>query len=597
MSKALRSLSLPGSTLEADAFSLSYPACPTSDNQKKPVLLNEYHFAPVFTPSILEQLYLSAGNSTHLHNLMTQAVDKAPSCKGQYPVVIFAPTAGGQRQAYTQAASELASLGHVVLTVDYPYLSGAMEGQLDQGVRVSTFGDWIHTDEALLIQKHDLQLVYSRVVNESQPLSGLPSWTNDTTVQLNACIFGHGSGGHVAQKMVESHAIKCGGPLEGILVLPAPFNNEETANNPPSSVRPSSVRPSSVQPSSAHGISQIPPLDLSPPTMGGLIQFLVHLRDQALETFGLLVCALKGTCGHHGPLNMPPVQKRSVGDDPWYYPQIPYPKVPCYDGDYGYEDDKYGHDSDCYDDKWDGDYDGHYEDDYDYDDPCEYRDPYDPCDRYDRPYRPSKPFPPPGIFPPNMTWPPYGDGKLPPGYDQPWDDHWDDYHNHGGDYGQGGDYGRKYGHKDCDYYDGGYDEGYEGDYDDDYHCDHYPDHYRIWDMKHHCHGHVDDHDDDDYYDHDDDDYDDDYDGHDDDDYDNDCGDGDYDDCDEHEDDYDEDDHHGDCHENHHDHGHVDDHHDAEHEDDYSDDYNKDDDYDHDHGHVDDWDNEDHAFKM
>lgn len=587
--QALQSLLFPEVTHNTDAFSCSYPACPLSDNHTEPILPGEQHFAPVFTPLVLGNISQSlASGSAALHNLMSQAVNEAPSCKGQYPVVIFAPTAGGQRQAYTQAASELASLGHVVITVDYPFLSGAVEGELDGGVQLGTFGDWIKTNEALLIQANDLNFVYNQLVNKEQPLHGLQFWDNDTTVQLDACIFGHGTGGKVAQVMVENHVVKCGGPLEGYLKLPAPLNRKKTAAKSGSTVR--KHRPSvlpSAPPSASPGTSQAS-LNLSPPNMGGAIQLLKHLRDSALETFGLLVCGVQGTCGNQNPSKRAPAQKRDVVDDPWYYPEKPYPKDPCYDDDYDYEDDDDEHYSGCYDDKWDGDYDDHYgddyddcddpcEDDYDYDDPCE---DYDPCDRYNRPYRPSKPFPPPGIFPPNITWPPYGDGKI-PDYNRPWDDQWDDYHNHGGDYG------RKYGHKDCDYYDGCYDDGYGGDYDDDYPCDHRPDHYREWDRKHHCHGHVDDHEDDDYDD--DEDYDDDYDGHDEEDYDEDYDeddddydgeeDEDYDDYDEdgHEDEYDD---YDDCPKKHHHHGHVDDHH----EEDYGDD----------HGYVDDWDDEDRA---
>lgn len=562
-------------THDTDAFSCSYPACPPSDNHTEPILPGEQHFAPVFTPVVLGNISQSTTiGSTALHNLTSQAVNEAPSCKGQYPVVIFAPTAGGQRQAYTQAASELASLGQVVITVDYPYISGAVEveGDLDGDVQLSTFGDWIKTSEALIIQANDLIFIHNHLVNKEQPLKGLRFWDNDTTVQLDACIFGHGTGGKVAQVLVENHVVICGGPLEGILKLPAPFNRKRKVAKSGSTVK--------GHPSASPGTSQAS-LDLSPPTLNGAAQLLTHLRDSALETFGLLVCGVAGTCGNQQPSKRAPAQKRDVGDDPWYYPKKPYPKDPCYDDDdYHCEYDEDEHYSGCYDDKWDGDYDDHYEDDYDdCDDPCEddydYDDTcedHDPCDPYKRPYRPSKPFPPPGIFPPNITWPPI------PDYNRPWDDQWDDYHNHGGDYG------RKYGHKDCDYYDGCYDDGYGGGYDDDYPCGHRPDHYREWDRKHHCHGHVDDHDDDEYDD--DEDYDDDYDGHDEEDYDEDY-DEDEDDYDGEEDeDYDEDGHkdeyddYDDCPKEHHHHGHVDDHH----EEDYGDD----------HGYVDDWDDEDRA---
>ena len=594
---------MPEATHETDAFSRSYPACPPSDSQPKPVLPGEQHFAPVFTPYVLGNISLGgAGGPKALHNLMSQAVDEAPACKGQYPMVIFAPSAGGQRQAYTQAASELASLGYVVLAVDHPSLSGVAERPSDETVQIGMFGDWINTREARSIQSNDLQFVYHRLVNEKQPLSGLPFWTNDTTVQLDACIFGHGSGGQVAQVMVETHVVKCGGPLEGILTLPAPFREKTAAN---SGLTANDTR-HSASPSFSNGISQDSLIDLSRPGLHGLIQFLKVLRDNFLRTFGTLVCSVEGNCGPQNFSKEAPIRKRSAGDDPWWFPKNPYHKDPCYDEDYGYEDDKYEHGPGCYEDKCDNDCDDHYGDDYDdYHDPCEDPcDTFDPCNPYDGPYwppyQPPKPCPPPGIFPPNITWPPYG-GHRTPNDNHPWDDQWEDYHN------DGGDYRWKYSGKYCGHYGGGYGDGYEGDYGDNYHCDQGHDHYREWDKKkHHCHGYVDDHDEDEYEDEDDDYNDGDYDGEYDDDYD--YNDGDYDgeydddyngeddddyDYDGHEDEYDSDDHdyhdHGDCHKKHHHHGHVDDHHEDKYEDDYDGDESNSGD---DHGYVDDWDNED-----
>lgn len=156
-------------------FPHSYPACPPSDKPVSPDLSGKEHFAPVFPPSILDKLtHGGAGGATALHNLMSQAVNNAPFCKGQYPMVIFAPAAGGQRQAYTQAASELASLGHAVLTVDHSYLSGAVESPSDETVRLSTFGDWITPGEALRIQTTDLQVIRNLLVDGEQPLGHFP---------------------------------------------------------------------------------------------------------------------------------------------------------------------------------------------------------------------------------------------------------------------------------------------------------------------------------------------------------------------------------------------------------------------------------------
>ncbi|KAJ0117231.1 paf acetylhydrolase family protein [Diaporthe amygdali] len=541
--------------------SLYYPACPRPwENQPEPVLLDEHHFAPVFPPSILANISQGvADGSSALHNLMSQAVDEAPACRGQYPMVIFAPTAGGQRQAYTQAASELASLGHVVVTVDYPYLSGAVK-QADGNVHLSTFGHWIDTREALSIQANDVQYVLSHLVTEEQPLSYLPSWTNETTVQLDACVFGHGSGGQVAQMMVDTQFIKCGGPLEGVLTLPAPFNKEETtAVSKPTVKDPRPGVPLKFPLKGAH---------FALPTKHRMIQVLKDLRATGTNAMAQFICRITSTCEK-------PIQKRNVGDDPWFPPKKPYYKNPC-DNAYGYKHDKDEHKHCYYDGKWDDGCNDRMEDDHsDCVDPCvDPCDTYDPCDPCDKPCPiPPIPYPPPGIFPPNTTWPPYREDKTRPD-DRPWDDQWDDYHN------DGGDYGREYGEEDCDHYKGGYDDGY------DHYGDHGRDHYREWDKKHHDHGYVDDHDE-----HED--YDDQY-GHKDD-----YGGDEFNYGDQEPDYYDDDqDYHGDWDKKYHDHhGYVDDHEKDKYEDHYGGDESnygdQDDDYDegNNHGYVDDWDDE------
>lgn len=472
-------------------------------------------------------------------------------------------------------------MGHVVLTVDSPFLSGVVEYP-SKTVQRSLSGGVVNEHEAFVIQDNDLQFIHKQLATVNEAFSRLSSGTNQTSVQLDHCIFGHGSGGQIAQVMVDTHVVKCGGRLEGVLTLPAPFNEQKkaTKSQPPVTGSPF------ASPSSSLDILQPHPPDFSPFILE-LFRVLKHLRGSGISLLKELVCLLDGTCGTRSHSDSGSIEKRNVADDPWYFPEYPHHKKPCHDDEYGYGDhqDEYGYD--CYDDKWYDDCDDHPGYDYDRDDHYGYD--YDPCDDYDRPYyppyyppqpypsepyppypNPSRPFPPPGIFPPNMTWPPYGNGKLPYG-NTPWDDHWDDYPN------RGFPYRPKYGHKYYDHYYGGYPYGYE-DYGDDYDCDGYPDHYREWDKKKHCHGWVDDYYDDDYChhkddcDHDDDDYDDndceDYD----DDYDEDC-----------DDDYEPED----CEKEQHHHGAVDDHYDEE-----------GDGYDHDkhddHGHVDDWDEEDHA---
>ncbi|KAG8162234.1 hypothetical protein KVR01_007999 [Diaporthe batatas] len=530
--------------------SLFYPSCPPPDTQRRPVVLGEEHFAPVFTETVLEEILHTAtttslGNITGLHNLMSRAVTSATACPGQFPLVVFAPDVGGQRQAYTQAASELASMGYIVLTVDSPFLSGVVENPPKTFQR-SLSGGVVNEHQVFTIQNNDLWFIHKHLATVNETLGPLSRWTNNASVQVDHCIFGHGSGGSVAQAMIDNHVVRCGGRLEGTLALPAPFNGQVKADSPLSaSPSPFPDRPETHLPG-------IPSFILE------FLQAVNHLRNSGVDVLKGIICRLEGTCGTRSRSDSRSLEKRNVADDPWYFPEYPYHKKPWYDDDcdYGYHKGGYGYD--CDDDKWCDDYDDHYWYDYDpcddydppYYDPCDYDDPYYPP--YDPPYYPpqpypsdpyspypypSRPFPPPGIFPPNMTWPPYGDGKLPYG-NTPWDDHWDDYPN------SGSPYRPRYGHKYYDHYHGGYPYGCD-DYGDDLDCNGYPDHHLVWDRKKYCHGWIEDycnhrH----HYDHDDDDHDD-YDDNNCEDYDDDCdSDYDYDNHDDHGDvdDWDEEDH-------------------------------------------------------
>ncbi|POS71734.1 PAF acetylhydrolase family protein [Diaporthe helianthi] len=406
--------------------SLFYPACPFPDNQVKPVVVGDEHFAPVFTPAVLGEISRIDAGFARLHNLMSQAVSSAPACTGQYPLVVFAPDAGGQRQAYTQVASELASKGYVVLTVDSPFLSGVVEYP-SKTVQHSLLGVAINEREAFDMLNIDLHFIHKKLATANETFSRLPSWTDDVSVQLDHCIFGHGLGGQVAQMMVDTHVLKCGGRLEGFLTLPAPFDREmkvATSRPPVDGAREPSLF-----------------------SLDGLLSILGCARDRVVQELENFLCRLEGHCGAQTRPASRSVEERNVADDPGYFPKYPHHEEPCHDDGYGYGDHKDEYGRDCYDEKPYDDYDDHYQDDY-Y--PPK---PYRPYPYPSRPYPyPSRPYPPPGIFPPNMTWPPYSDGKLPYG-NAPWDDHWDDYPN------SGIPYGPKYGYKDYDDYYGGYPYG------------------------------------------------------------------------------------------------------------------------------------------
>ncbi|ROV95524.1 hypothetical protein VSDG_05358 [Cytospora chrysosperma] len=203
--------------------SMFYPACPPEvDEDSRPVLTHKRHFAPVFESSLVGMVsQLTLGNDTAMHNLMSQAVEDVPVCKGEYTMIMLTPAAGGQRQAYTQAASELAFLGYIVVTVDHLYISGFVELS-DGTIQAVMLDDPMVASEAGNVQVDDIHILGKALTRKAE-LDRLPIWTEHAAIEPYFCVFGHGLGGRVAD-LLASYNVTCGGHLEGLLALPFPLD-------------------------------------------------------------------------------------------------------------------------------------------------------------------------------------------------------------------------------------------------------------------------------------------------------------------------------------------------------------------------------------
>ncbi|ROW09956.1 hypothetical protein VPNG_06348 [Cytospora leucostoma] len=367
--------------------SMFYPACPAMDSAKPDA--NEQYFAPVFEPSLVANISrLTLGDATAMHNVMSHAVKDALICQGEYSVVIFTPPANGQRQAYTQFASQLASLGHIAVTVDHPYLSGFVE--LDDGtVHASTIGDSINNFEAGFVQYDDIAFLEKLLTNHFKQL---PSQYRPANLTSNICVFGHGLGGQVAQNLVANGVAACGGHLEGLLTLPYPLNEVDALTKPPPIALPDPKQ-----------------ILLAPK------KWAESLIKPTKELLAAIICRAKGTCNSTTDENA--IRKRSISGDDC-----------CHHEDWDYDDDRCDHycdDVNFGDDDRDDFYDGH-DDFYDgHDDFYDGRDDfYDDGRRYEEPQHNVDDVPP---LPPL-------DKTRPDDSPWNWDGDWIDYSDNIGNY-------------------------------------------------------------------------------------------------------------------------------------------------------------------
>lgn len=165
-----------------------------------------------------------------MHNMDSHAFLDAPICPDKYPMIILSPPVGGQRQTYTQLASDMASHHHVVVTVDHAFQSGAIESQ-NGNVLFNLAGELLQPREANTGRVVDLMAVALHF-NDSSNLQDT-FWAPRTEIDpLNTFVFGHGQGGLIARMMVASNLLSAGGTLDNIIRMPAPYNERNMLYKP-----------------------------------------------------------------------------------------------------------------------------------------------------------------------------------------------------------------------------------------------------------------------------------------------------------------------------------------------------------------------------
>lgn len=250
-----------------------------------------------------------------VHNLESQALRDAPMCHYKYDLIMFTPPVGGQRQVYTEIASQLASLGFLAITIDHPSISGAVE-MSNGSILYNVVGETLGFREAGLVQTADLNVVRAFVADASAEHS--PLWAQTAEVNPNStCVLGHGLGGSIAMRMIAKDMISCGMNLDNRMPMPAPFSEKDIL---------SSTQKKNIT-SSYSGDSK-PDADLSLDYFEGKVEsaavvlganmanklqdFSNGMREFVVNEISRITCHVMGTCDDF-------VAKRSLPEDGWGY--------------------------------------------------------------------------------------------------------------------------------------------------------------------------------------------------------------------------------------------------------------------------------------
>ncbi|KUI61677.1 Platelet-activating factor acetylhydrolase [Cytospora mali] len=310
--------------------SMFYPACPPEEDGKNWSLSKDVqYFAPFFEPSLVANISQQLlGNATAMHNVMSHAVKNAPVCKGEYTMVMFTPAIGGQRQAYTQAASDLASLGYVAVTMDHLYLSGFVELS-DDTVQAGMINETTDVLRAVELQKRDIEFLGEALTHRAQ-LNQLPIWTKQAGVAPKVCVFGHGLGGTIAYNIASKGRVACGGYLD-LLTLPYPLNRGDSimAHNNAMGIdeRLDGLLRQTFPPNEAEGITNLSPavdenlteldnqpLDKALPDPHSIISQVKALKEGILKAIQGLIQGISrhATGSHDSAVENNAVRKRSA---------------------------------------------------------------------------------------------------------------------------------------------------------------------------------------------------------------------------------------------------------------------------------------------
>lgn len=354
----------------------SYPAC---DVKEQPVQKQDQAYAKVFEPTLFEQISTHVvGESASLNNLNSWALLDAPICPSTYDLIMFSPPVGGQRQVYTEIASQIASLGFLVVTVDHPSISGAVE-MSDGSLLYNVAGDVIDYRETQLIQTANLRTIVSILTADESSVHS-PLWIQTAVVNANtSCILGHGLGGEASMLMVANGMTSCGMVLDNRMPMPGPFSEKNT----PDSSKSSPDSPDFAPDEDAVDLSTVHPYPQEIIDQG--LPKSPVLRKMVGIARGAVSFALEGIVKLFRYIVIPDdshddtFEKRSLPDEIWTDDSelTSYQKHQGHECESPYDDDCYEHS--CHDD-WD----------------CKRPEP-----------TPAPPiWPPPGVFPPGVVPPP-----------------------------------------------------------------------------------------------------------------------------------------------------------------------------------------------
>lgn len=284
--------------------------------------------------------------------------------------------------------------------------------------------------------------------------------SNDAQIDLEAiCAYGLGTGATAARLMFGNNMISCGGALEGLRWIPAPYTEDDIFYKP--YVNQTNESEEDEEDDGLEDKLKDEGIEVSGDMLDRLKRMAAGLRKTLMDSLSTMLCRVIGTCGTQVQVQ---VQKRGQPDWDWDYYKKSLSRYP------------YGH-------AWDGDYKkSPYYDDYHKCDGCSYEDcgddRYDECDcdcdhEYDCKYNHDDHYRyggrdsryPPKAYPPNRALPNNGDPYTTPNKLVPdtgdWEQDWKNYKNFIGDLP-----GRPMGKDVPDY--SGYKPGYPGFPDSSY---------------------------------------------------------------------------------------------------------------------------------
>lgn len=151
----------------------------------------------------------------------SQCVPVAPTAR-PYPVVLFSPGAGQNREEGTTLVEELTSHGYVVVTISHTYQAPEVEFPGGRVERVRREGPTVAPNEAVALRRVDVQFVLDSLTSlaaGANPDAGrrrLPAGLSNCFDLTRVGMFGHSLGGATtAQAMANDQRVIAGINLDG----------------------------------------------------------------------------------------------------------------------------------------------------------------------------------------------------------------------------------------------------------------------------------------------------------------------------------------------------------------------------------------------